>query len=163
MNGKTHNVHQAYTKRTPITRTHTCTLSVQLVYNYPYTLNKVFNKGLLLRLLTKVTNTCCCKINFATHSIFFQLKNLFKWFIGFSLNYQASGANCCYSPATSGKTEDERDEFVNCEAPLGKTAAFLRSLFLGRGTACTAKEKLTDSNSSIMQATCTTVAQNDRN
>ena len=104
MNGKTHNVHHVYTMRTPITNPSFGTLTVQSTvqstvhhpYSQPYTLIKVLYKGTIQRNFIKVLYTCCCKINFAAHSIFFQLRNLFKWFnkkvqVVAVLNCQASG------------------------------------------------------------------------
>ena len=99
MNGKTHNVHHMYTMRTPITNLSFGTLTVQSTvhhpYSQPYTLIKVLYKGTIQRNFIKVLYTCCRKINFAAHSLFFQLRNLFKGFKRFGfvavLNCQASG------------------------------------------------------------------------
>lgn len=62
-------VHHLYTYKDDSIMYNQCTLSVHLVY----TLNKVFNKGLLQRFLTKVYNTCTLKINFQLDSVLFFL------------------------------------------------------------------------------------------
>lgn len=62
------NVHHVYTMRTPITKYRSCTIDVQLVYNYLYTLNKVLikilYKGYVLRSYIHVVAKNFLRLNF---------------------------------------------------------------------------------------------------
>ncbi len=73
------NVHHVYTMCTPITKYTSCTIDVQLVYNYLYTLNKVLikilYKGYILRSYIHVVAKNFLRLNFK-EILLREIKNL---------------------------------------------------------------------------------------